>query len=73
MVVTEDENLELGPYFVEIDNEVVRVFGKLIQRGELGLHIIGDKGLYVFPDELVDLYFVPGGRFILRKLVDVSK
>lgn len=50
------------------------ILAQLIKRSEFSAHILINENLYIFPNELIDLYFLFGGGFDQNsKIVDVSK
>ena len=72
--VRKNEDLVMSPYFIEGYDKAMRIFAQLIKRGEFSAHILVNENLYVFSNELIDLYFLFGGGFNQHsKIVDVSK
>ena len=72
--VRKDEDLIVGPDFIEGWDKGVRIFAQLFKRSEFSANIFIDEDLYVLPNELIDLYFLFGGGFDQHcEIVDVSK
>lgn len=72
--VRKDEDLIMSPYFVKGWDKGMGILAQLIKRSEFSAHILINENLYIFPNELVDLYFLFGGGFDQNsKIVDVSK
>lgn len=52
----------------------MRIFAQFVKRSEFSANILIDEDLYVFPNELIDLYFLFSGGFDQHcEIVDVSK